>query len=83
MKVGQLIADLQTLNPDDEIVIAYWTKDIADQYIEDSNNPLTTEQWVEIVDEVGSENIEFESIGELIQQLAYEKAQPLNEGENK
>jgi hypothetical protein len=82
MKIGNLIADLQTLNPDDEIVVAYWTKDIADQYIEESNNLLTTEQWAEIVDEVGSENIEFESIGELIQQLAYEKAEPLDEREN-
>jgi hypothetical protein len=82
MKIGNLIADLQTLNPNDEIVVAYWTKDIADQYIEDSNNPLTTKQWAEIVDEVGSENIEFESIGELIQQLAYEKAEPLDEREN-
>jgi hypothetical protein len=82
MKVSKLIADLQELNPDDEIVIGYWDKSIADSYIADENKPLTNDQWIEIVDEIGLENIQFEEIGELIQQLAYEKTEPL-EGEDK
>jgi len=81
MKVSKLIADLQELNPDDEIVIGYWDKSIADSYIADENKPLTNDQWIEIVDEIGLENIQFEEIGELIQQLAYEKTEPL-EGED-
>ena len=81
MKVSKLIADLQELNPDDEIVIGYWDKSIADSYIADENKPLTNNQWIEIVDEIGLENIQFEEIGELIQQLAYEKTEPI-EGED-
>ena len=81
MKVSKLIADLQELNPNDEIVIGYWDKSIADSYIADENKPLTNDQWIEIVDEIGLENIQFEEIGELIQQLAYEKTEPL-EGED-
>jgi hypothetical protein len=77
MKVSKLIADLQELNPDDEIVIGYWDKSIADSYIADENKPLTNDQWIEIVDEIGLENIQFEEIGELIQQLAYEKTELL------
>ena len=82
MKVSKLIADLQELNPDDEIVIGYWDKSIADSYIADQNKPLTNDQWIEIVDEIGLENIPFEEIGELIQQLAYEKTDPLGEEDN-
>jgi hypothetical protein len=77
MKVSKLIADLQELNPDDEVVIGYWDKSIADSYIADQNKPLTNDQWIEIVNEVGLENIQFEEIGELIQQLAYEKTELL------
>jgi hypothetical protein len=77
MKVSKLISDLQELNPDDEIVIGYWDKSIADSYIADENKPLTNDQWIEIVDEIGLENIQFEEIGELIQQLAYEKTELL------
>ena len=82
MKVSKLIADLQELNPDDEIVIGYWDKSIADSYIADQNKPLTNDQWMEIVDEIGLENIPFEEIGELIQQLAYEKTDPLGGEDN-
>jgi hypothetical protein len=82
MKVSKLIADLQELNPDDEIVIGYWDKSIADSYIADENKPLTNDQWIEIVDEIGLENIQFEEIGELIQQLAYEKTELLEEDQS-
>jgi hypothetical protein len=82
MKVSKLIADLKELNPDDEIVIGYWDKSIADSYIADENKPLTNDQWIEIVDEIGLENIQFEEIGELIQQLAYEKTELLEEDQS-
>ena len=79
MKVAKLIADLQELNPDDEIIVAYWGRDTADNYVE-GRTPLTEEQWSEIVDAVGTENIQFEEVGDLIEQLAYEKTDSL-EGE--
>jgi hypothetical protein len=78
MRVANLISDLQRLNPDDEVVVAYWTRDLADQYVED-RTPLTDEQWQEIVNEVGSENIQFQEVGDLIEQLAYEKTESLEE----
>jgi len=82
MKVSKVISYLQELNPNDEIVIGYWDKSTADSYIADENKPLTNDQWIEIVDEIGLDNIQFEEIGELIQQLAYEKTEPLEVEDN-
>ena len=78
MRVANLISDLQRLNPDDEVVVAYWTRDLADRYVE-NRTPLTNDQWQEIVNEVGSENIQFQEVGDLIEQLAYEKTELLEE----
>jgi hypothetical protein len=78
MRVANLISDLQRLNPDDEVVVAYWTRDLADHYVE-GRTPLTNDQWQEIVNEVGSENIQFQEVGDLIEQLAYEKTESLDE----
>lgn len=78
-RVQTIINQLLDLNPDDEIIIGYWTKETADEYVEDTNKPLTTDQWEEIVDEVGLENGYFENLGEWIQDLAYEKAEKLDE----
>jgi len=78
MRVANLISDLQRLNPDDEVVVAYWTRDLADRYVE-NRTPLTNDQWQEIVNEVGSENIQFQEVGDLIEQLAYEKTELLDE----
>ena len=36
---------MQNYNPEDEIVILYWTKDIFD----DEDNPLTDEVWSKVV----------------------------------
>jgi len=78
MRVANLISDLQRLNPDDEVVVAYWTRDLADRYVE-NRTPLTNDQWQEIVNEVGSETIQFQEVGDLIEQLAYEKTELLEE----
>jgi len=78
MRVANLISDLQRLNPDDEVVVAYWTRDLADRYVE-NRTPLTNDQWQEIVNEIGSENIQFQEVGDLIEQLAYEKTESLDE----
>ena len=36
---------MQSHNPEDEIVILYWTKDIFD----DEDNPITDEVWFKVV----------------------------------
>jgi hypothetical protein len=45
MKVKDVIKNMQNYNPEDEIVILYWTKDIFD----DEDNPITDEVWVKVV----------------------------------
>ena len=45
MKVKDAIKKMQSHNPEDEIVILYWTKDIFD----DEDNPITDEVWFKVV----------------------------------
>ena len=45
MKVKDAIKNMQSHNPEDEIVILYWTKDIFD----DEDNPITNEVWSKVV----------------------------------
>ena len=45
MKVKDVIKNMQNYNPEDEIVILHWTKDIFD----DEDNPLTDEVWSKVV----------------------------------
>ena len=45
MKVKDAIKNMQSHNPEDEIVILYWTKDIFD----DEDNPITDEVWFKVV----------------------------------
>ena len=45
MKVKDVIKNMQSHNPEDEIVILYWKKDIFD----DEDNPLTDDVWSKVV----------------------------------
>ena len=45
MKVKDVIKNMQSYNPEDEIVILHWTKDIFD----DEDNPITDEVWSKVV----------------------------------
>jgi hypothetical protein len=45
MKVKDAIKNMQNHNPEDEIVILYWTKDIFN----DEDNPITDEVWSKVV----------------------------------
>lgn len=51
MKVREAILMLQDLNPNDEICISWWTKDL----FESPTDPLKTEDWECAVDEFDSE----------------------------
>lgn len=45
MKVKDVIKNMQSHNPEDEIVILYWTKDIFD----DEVHPISDEVWSKVV----------------------------------
>jgi hypothetical protein len=45
MKVKDVIKNMQNYNPEDEVVILHWTKDIFD----DEDNPITDEVWSKVV----------------------------------
>jgi len=57
MKVKDVIKNMQNYNPEDEIVILYWTKDIFD----DEDNPITDEVWVKVVKDVDDNHLDFSS----------------------
>ena len=45
MKVKDVIKNMQSHNPEDEIVILYWTKDIFN----DEDNPISDQVWSKVV----------------------------------
>ena len=45
MKVKDAIKNMQSHNPEDEIVILYWTKDIFN----DEDNPISDQVWSKVV----------------------------------
>jgi Mg/Co/Ni transporter MgtE len=45
MKVKDVIKNMQNYNPEDEIVILYWTKDIFD----DEVHQISDEVWAKVV----------------------------------
>jgi hypothetical protein len=57
MKVKDVIKNMQSHNPEDEVIILYWTKDIFD----DEDNPLTDEVWSKVVKEVDDCHLDFSS----------------------
>lgn len=81
MKIKQLLEDLKAYDPEDEVIIGYWTKDLVNEWIEDTHKPLTDTQWKVVVDEVGLDPLQFEELGDLIQELASEQAEELVEEE--
>ena len=71
MKVKTAVEWLSELDPESEIIIGWWDKDIAETYVD---GVLTDDQWSEIVFSVGDEPLGFEQIGELIYDLALDRA---------
>jgi hypothetical protein len=52
MKVKDAIKNMQSHNPEDEIVILYWTKDIFD----DETLTITDDVWSKVVKVLDDEN---------------------------
>ena len=81
MKIKQLLEDLKAYDPEDEVIIGYWTKDLVNEWFEDTHKPLTDTQWKVVVDGIGLDALQFEELGDLIQELASEQAEELPEEE--
>jgi hypothetical protein len=57
MKVKDVIKNMQNYNPEDEVVILWWTKDIFD----DEVHPITDEIWAKVVKDVDDNHLDFSS----------------------
>jgi len=68
MKVKYAIADLSALKPDDEIVIAYWTKE---WFIDVLGRDITDDQWDDITGEC-DDVIDNMPIGDYLETAASE-----------
>jgi DNA-binding cell septation regulator SpoVG len=81
VKVSKLIKDLQEMNPNEEIIVAYWDRKVVNSYIEDSCKPISESQWNKIVADVGNDLLGFEEeeVGETLTNMAMEVAEPLDE----
>ena len=56
MKVKDVIKNMQNYNPEDEVVILHWTKDIFD----DEDNPISDQVWSKVVKTLDDErNLDF------------------------
>lgn len=70
MKIKNLIDQLSSYKPDEEVIVAYWDKSIVEGY---ADVTLTDENWIDIVAEYDAhEPIEFEMFGEKLQEIAME-----------
>lgn len=47
MKVRELLSELRKLDGEQEVIVAYWTKDTVEEY---GAPKLTNDQWSEVVD---------------------------------
>ena len=68
MKVQELINNLKEHKPDEEIIIAYWTKECFSDVL---NRDINDEQWEEIV-RSGNYELESSRIGDNLIDLANE-----------
>jgi len=57
MKIKDVIASMQNYNPEDEVVILWWTKDIFD----DEDNTISDDVWSNVVKEVDDNHLDFSS----------------------
>ena len=57
MKVKDVIKNMQNYNPEDEVVILWWTKDIFD----DENNTISDDVWAKVVKDVDDNHLDFSS----------------------
>lgn len=51
MQVKELMKQLQELDPNEEVVVMYWAKQLFDDY-EDEDNAISVDTWNEVVDKL-------------------------------
>ena len=56
MQVSKLIEDLKKLDPNEEIVIMYWARDLFEDFEFDEDNPISKELWDKTVETVEGNN---------------------------
>jgi hypothetical protein len=57
MKVKDVIKNMQNYNPEDEVVVLWWTKDIFDN----ENTLLLDDTWIKVVKEIEDDRLDFPS----------------------
>jgi hypothetical protein len=70
MKVSDAIAVLNKYNqPDDEIVFAYWTKDLFDgTYLDRTDKVLTDDEWAVVAHIIGNRGF-----GDFVDSMIYDQ----------
>jgi hypothetical protein len=76
MKVQEVIKELQKLNPEDNIIIAWWEKSLVEEWFNDDaesqeKETIPEEIWEEVVEEVNS--TDWSDIGDYIERTVEEK----------
>ena len=56
MKVSDAIKSLQEHEPDEEIVLMYWAKDLFEDFEFDEDNPISKELWNKTVETIEGNN---------------------------
>jgi hypothetical protein len=57
MKAKDVIKNMKELNPEEEVVILWWSKDIFDT----EESPITDDVWSKVTKEVDDNNLDFSS----------------------
>ena len=68
MKVQEIINNLKEHKPDEEIIIAYWTRE---WFADVLNRDINDEQWEEII-QSGNHQLECTNVGDYLIDLACE-----------
>jgi hypothetical protein len=76
MKVQEVIKELQKLNPEDNIIIAWWEKSLVEEWFNDDaesreKESIPEEIWEEVVEEVNS--TDWSDVGDYIERTVEEK----------
>lgn len=65
MKVKELIKHLTELNPEEQVMVAYWTKDLVQGWFDEEENEIVTDDiWNKAVDEF--ETYDLQDAGDMI-----------------
>jgi len=75
MKVSDAIKALQTLDPDDEIMITWWEREYVSEWFYEDGGLIDKEKWNYAVDYFASWDLQYtaDEITEMITELLKEK----------